>query len=117
MYEFPADFDASTLVGRELEQVAFSGSAVNVSFDSDTRISIFGSYTHGHDLADAAQARVPPQESNLMRLVGARITVAAVENDSTLASRFSTGDTIRCLADSKQYECFTIETPTRFVVV
>jgi hypothetical protein len=52
-----------------------------------------------------------------MRLVGAKITVAAVESDSTLALRFSNADTLRCLADSKHYECFTIETLTKFVVV
>ena len=117
MYEFPADFDPSSLVGREVELVSFGGSAVIVAFDKDTRISIFGSYTHSQEGAHAELAQVPPQESRLMRLVGAKITVAAVESDSTLALRFSNGDTLRCLADSKHYECFTIETPTKFVVV
>jgi hypothetical protein len=117
MYDFPADFDPSSLVGHAVELVSFSGSAVIVAFDKDTRISIFGSYTHGQELAHADQAQVPPKESRLMRLVGATITVAAVENDSTLALRFSNGDTLGCVADSSHYECFAIETPTKFIVV
>lgn len=117
MYDFPADFDVSSLVGHEVESISFHGSAVIVASNQDTRISIFGSYTHGRNLATAIHTQVPPQESSLMRLVGEKIALATVENDSTLALRFSNGDTLRRLADSKQYECFTIETPTKFVVV
>jgi len=116
VYDFPADFDASDLVGREVELVSFTANTVVVAFEGYA-ITLLGRYTHDRDGVDAERIDVPPQGSQLMRLVGTTIAAAAVEQDSTLVLRFSNGDRLKCLADTKQYECYWIQTPTRLVVI
>ena len=117
VYDFPEDLDASDLVGREVALVSFTANTVVVAFDEGYAITLLGRYTHHRDEVASEHVEVPPQQSQLMRLVGSTIAAAIVEDDSTLVLRFSNGDKLGCLGDTKQYECYWLQTPTRLVVV
>jgi uncharacterized protein DUF6188 len=108
MYGLPENFDASVFVGRRLEQVSFTANTLRLLFDEEVAITLEASFIHRQQGREKKEA-VPPQSSELMKLLGRTVRRAEGRRDGTLTLEFDEGEAIVCLDDSPQYESFHIQ--------
>jgi hypothetical protein len=106
MYGLPRDFDASFLVGREVEVVCFAQYNVYLHFDGKISITIESAFSYKTD--QVVDVQVPLKESNLTELPGASVVAARGDEDGTLTLVFNNGQTLKVYEDDKHYECYHI---------
>jgi hypothetical protein len=118
MYGLPKDFDAPSLIGLTLEMVCFNISQIYLHFDHHVMITVEGTLTYQSKLNGNVQKLSPPVvETNLMQLVGHKVTHAVGTPDGTLSLTFDNGHVVECLDDSPDYESYQIAIGGKTVVV
>lgn len=109
MYGLPATFDASVLVGKELDEVCFTVNTITFSFKEDVLITVMGSFIHRDKQSTTINKQsVPVSSSSLMSLVGKAVQLAEARQDGTLSLHFEAGHTLVLLDDSQEYESYII---------
>ena len=93
-----------------------------MQFSGDLLVTALGFVEHSGPDDDGIVVRVevgaPPEaQSRLKRLAGAKVTDARVDGRATIQLEFSNGDALRLLEDTDQYECYTLETADKLIVV
>ena len=118
MYGLPIDFEPRAFVGQELVQVSFTINTVHLIFDKDTTITIESTYAVGLSPDTAAMKQSPPvKSSNLMALLGRKVTEANATVEGTLTLVFEGHEHLWCFDDSEQYESYHIRIQEREIIV
>ena len=119
MYGLPEDVDLSMFSGCTLESVTFTQNTIHLAFDRSTSITLESSYAYYSGVAANAPEHktVPPVGSQLMRLVGHSVALAARSTQGGLLLQFDDGQSLDILDDSTEYESFRITVGDREIVV
>jgi hypothetical protein len=122
MYGVPAGLDLSFLHGAELIQIRLGVFEVIFCFHTDITFACSG---NSWDLFDGAGACIdsglpfPRPPYQLHRLLGQRVIGTDVAAPRHLDLIFESGERLRVMDTSPEYESFTIttETPRRLIIV
>jgi len=120
MFKFPDEFDGSFLLGKTLEMVCFNTSQVYLHFDERVRIMIESAFSyHRRENSDETEIinKVPVKKSNLMQLLGQKVSGVQTDNDATMTLKFENGDIVKCYATFPNYECYHIWNGTTEVII
>lgn len=113
MYTFPEDFDPRTLVDLTIVELTFTENTIRFTLDPNASITALGELTYEGSLEDGSQWStnivVPVAQSNLMQLMGSKITDARVEDRATLALTLSNGHALKFVENTDQYECYWLQ--------
>ncbi len=117
MYGLPENFDASVLVGLTVEMVCFTGNQISLHFDVQTKIVVEAMLEY-QSASGQVQKLVPPVSStNLMQLIGHKITQALGQADGTLFLLFDNDDSVRCCDVSSNYESYQIVRSDKTIII
>jgi hypothetical protein len=107
MNGLPANFDASVFLGKDLILVSFTQNTAHFSFDDDRGVTVESSFSYrpGPGAAESEQS-VPVASSDVMRLLGRKVTRAEPRADGSLRLEFEGGGAITFLDDSAEYESY-----------
>lgn len=118
MHGLPSTFNASALVGKELEEICFTVNTIVFSFSGDVLITVMGSFIHRDKLSTTANKQsIPVSSSALMCLVGKSIKLAEAREEGTLTLHFGNGHTLILLDDSREYESYIVRIGDKETVV
>jgi hypothetical protein len=117
MYGLPSDFDGRVFTGRILEQVCFNENQVTLSFDGDMAVMVESAFSYEAPPAESRLTEVPVFHSDLMRLLGRRVSSAVGDEDGTLVLVFENGHRLRILDDSREYESYRIRLGKKMIIV
>jgi len=119
MYRLPEDFDGMFFVGRTIEQVCFSQNQLSMHFDHQIVLTIESAFSLGE--TDSASSnklqRIPVSNSDLMQLLGFRVTNVRIEEQNTLCLIFQNGKEFRCYDDANDYESYQIRNGAKTIIV
>jgi len=118
MYGLPGDFDGEFLVGCVLAQICFTENQITLHFDANVAITIEGPYAYQDTplVEDPSTLRVPASSSNLMQLIGHRVSRVEVTREATLSLFFENSHVLKCF-DTPQYESYQIRHEARVIIV
>jgi hypothetical protein len=117
MYAFPSDFDVRQFHFAELEMVCFAAFSVYFHFSRDLMLTVTSEFEHcAHGSYSAARSTFPLQRSELMQLIGSRVTEAKVGDNASLSLTFNNGATLRIHAE-RTYESYTIKHGAREFII
>lgn len=109
MHGLPTDFNLGTFVSKALEQVCFTENQVSFHFSDDVSVTVEGPLSYAVvGQRESTKTEPPIVRSDLMRLLGARVTAATGNVEGTLTLEFDGGGIIRCYDDSKAAESYHI---------
>lgn len=119
MYGLPEDFDASIFVERTLEQICFNENQIALHFGLDLSLVIECAFIHEDPAQQPSNqvVDVPAASSNLMSLLGVRVTLAWGDKDGTLLVRFENGQSLKIEDNSPVYESYRIQQGDREIIV
>ena len=118
MYGLPPSFNPSVFVGLRVETILFAENLLSIGFGEKFNITVLGTARYTVAGANAPnEIRVPPKESNLMRLLGQTVLSASAVGGGTLILSFENRDRLELLDDSDQYEAYKILADGNEVIV
>ena len=119
MYRLPDDENLSFLRGLKAELVCFAAYQVNLHFQGDVSITIFGSFRHiaSEGSIPEMDGSFPLQSSELMRLLEEEINSVQTKADATLILGFSNGDQLVIEGDNGPYESYHVKNGEKVVIV
>jgi len=109
MYPFPAEFDVGQFRFVELEMVCFAANAMNLHFGRKLSLTVGCEFEYCDEgMGAATRSDFPLRSSNLIQLIGSRVTEASVSGKATLVLRFNSGAVLRIHPDAA-YESYRIK--------
>lgn len=109
MYRLPKDFDASFLIGRELESICFGQYQANLNFTDGVWIQIEGSFKFFADATLIEQVdQFPISHSALPQIIGQKVTAASVTAESDLELVLNGKNRLIIAEDNGPYESYRI---------
>jgi hypothetical protein len=111
MYGLPQDFNGQVWTGRKLELICFGENSVYFHFERKLLITVMRSFSYvlSDDTQDPTPVDVPPQQSDVMGLLGHVVTSVTNEGSGTLKITFDNGSILRCYDPPEPYEAYHIE--------
>ena len=111
MNSLPDNEKLKFLRDKNLELVCFAAYQVNLHFETDVAITIFGSFTHvfQEKVNLVKNVDFPLQNSGLMRLVGQRTKNVQIQLDGTLTLTFSNNEQLIIQGENDAYEAYHIK--------
>jgi hypothetical protein len=118
MYGLPKDFDASFLIGREVESICFAQYQVNFRFSDGVWIQIEGAFKHFQqdDLIEVAEG-FPIQQSSLMRMLGQKVVAVNFSVNGDINLTFSNGNKLFIAGECGPYEAYIICNGKKEIIV
>jgi hypothetical protein len=120
MYGLPKDIDLSFLNGREVIQVAIGVYQVQFGFDEDVIVYVHSQFNYFDGREEWIWKPEPGAAQIAARtvsLLSATIESFEAHEDGTLALKFSNGQRLIILDNSKDYESYDITRPGETIVV
>lgn len=121
MHGLPDDTDLSSFAGSELIQVAFGEHQVQLAFHAASheqlKISIESEYAVSANGSKQRFDRATAGAAPLLSLLGASVTSAAGQADSTVVVTFADGRTLEIYEDDGPFESYQINIGQRIIVV
>ena len=109
MYPFPTDFDVQQFNFAELEMICFAANSVYLHFSRELFLTVQGEFEHrAKGSSGSKRSTFPLQNSDLMQLIGSRVTEAKVAKDASLSLIFNDGASLHIHTD-ETYESYTIK--------
>lgn len=110
MYPPPAPTELEKLSDGLVETVCFGQYVIHLSFDNGNRLSFSAPFRSGPiaALSESDVIEFPVSKSNLMQLIGNRVTKIECETDGTLHLQFSNDFGLIVYANDPMYEAYTL---------
>lgn len=113
MHGLPEGFEGDSFVGRELEVITFGVNVIHLAFGPEHSVTVENWVRYQTEPGGEIQVdSLPPSQSNLPILLGRMVERVDVLPPGGLEVHFHGGASLFVDDDSKQYESYTVKTPT-----